>query len=143
MAEAVNHPPHYTAHPSRVEAIDVCEHLSFNVGNAVKYVWRARRKNADRVEDLKKAEWYLTREESRLVAPASLGVVLTELVTSLVGLLETPRVATTPDWHKPALRVIAQDELLLGQVLRELMRQHDQIDVVRHARALVRLELEK
>lgn len=49
--ERVDHPPHYQKHPSGLEAIDLCERLSFNYGNAVKYLWRAgygRRK----VEDL-------------------------------------------------------------------------------------------
>lgn len=61
MADNVNHPPHYNAHPSGIEAIDICEHLSFCLGNAVKYVWRAGQKG-DRIEDLKKALWYLDRE---------------------------------------------------------------------------------
>ena len=52
---AVNHPPHYTAHPSGIEAVEVCEHLSFNMGNALKYLWRAGKKG-DAVEDLQKAE---------------------------------------------------------------------------------------
>ena len=64
MTETVNHPPHYTAHPSGIEAIDVCEHMSFCLGNAVKYLWRAGQKG-DRLEDLKKALWYLDREDLR------------------------------------------------------------------------------
>jgi len=64
VADNVNHPPHYNAHPSGIEAIDVCEHLSFCLGNAVKYVWRAGNKG-DRIEDLKKALWYLDREDRR------------------------------------------------------------------------------
>lgn len=61
----VNHPPHYTEHPSGVECIDIVEHMPFNVGNAVKYLWRAGHKG-DRVEDLKKARWYVDREIKRL-----------------------------------------------------------------------------
>ena len=38
--ERVNHPKHYNSHPSGVECIDVVEVLSFNVGNAIKYLWR-------------------------------------------------------------------------------------------------------
>lgn len=53
----VNHPPHYGGHPSGVECIAITRRLSFNIGNAVKYVWRAERKNGE--EDLRKAEWYL------------------------------------------------------------------------------------
>lgn len=63
MAEAVNHPPHYTKHPSGVECIDIVEHFNFNLGNAIKYVWRADHKNG--IEDLEKAVWYLNREISR------------------------------------------------------------------------------
>lgn len=64
--ERVNHPRHYNAHPSGVECITVVEHMSFNVGNAVKYLWRADHKGAP-LEDLKKAAWYIQREiEKRL-----------------------------------------------------------------------------
>ena len=59
--EVVDHPKHYNLHPSGVEAIDVCEHMSFNVGNAMKYLWRSDLK-LDTIEDLKKALWYINRE---------------------------------------------------------------------------------
>lgn len=59
--DAVNHPPHYNGHPSGIECIDVVEHMGFNLGNAVKYVWRADLKN-DAIEDLRKAAWYIQRE---------------------------------------------------------------------------------
>lgn len=65
MRDAVNHPPHYTAHPSGVECIDVAEHMTFCAGNAVKYIWRAGLKG-DAIEDLKKARWYVDREIARL-----------------------------------------------------------------------------
>lgn len=66
MAEdMVNHPPHYTSHPSGVEAITVCEHMNFCLGNAMKYIWRAGLKG-DALEDLEKARWYLDREIARL-----------------------------------------------------------------------------
>lgn len=64
MHDLVNHPPHYTQHPSGVECIDITEHMTFNVGNAVKYLWRADLKN-DALEDLKKAAWYVNREIER------------------------------------------------------------------------------
>jgi Protein of unknwon function (DUF3310) len=64
--DTVNHPAHYTASPSGVECITVVEHMTFNVGNAVKYLWRAGIKAADSVEDLKKAAWYVQREIERL-----------------------------------------------------------------------------
>jgi hypothetical protein len=64
MSDPVNHPPHYTAHPSGVECIDIVEHMNFCLGNAVKYIWRASLKNG--LEDLKKARWYIDREIRRL-----------------------------------------------------------------------------
>ena len=64
MAETVNHPPHYNAHPTGVEAIDICEHFNYNVGNAIKYLWRAGLKG-DVIEDLRKAEWFVHREIER------------------------------------------------------------------------------
>ncbi|MDP3768299.1 MAG: DUF3310 domain-containing protein [Dehalococcoidia bacterium] len=63
--DAVNHPPHYNMHPSGVECVDIAEHYGFNLGNAIKYIWRAGLKGG-LVEDLKKARWYLEREISRL-----------------------------------------------------------------------------
>jgi hypothetical protein len=62
--DPVNHPKHYTGHPSGVECIQITEHMGFCLGNAVKYIWRADLKN-DAVEDLKKAEWYIRREIER------------------------------------------------------------------------------
>lgn len=63
-ADMVNHPPHYKSHPSGVECITVVEHMGFNVGNAMKYLWRADEKGAP-IEDLKKAAWYINREIER------------------------------------------------------------------------------
>lgn len=59
--DAVNHPTHYTSHPSGIECIDVTEHYGFSIGNAIKYLWRAGLKG-DATEDLKKARWYIDRE---------------------------------------------------------------------------------
>ena len=64
MNETVDHPKHYTSHPSGIECIDVVEHMGFNLGNAIKYVWRADLK-ADALEDLRKARWYIDREIQR------------------------------------------------------------------------------
>lgn len=66
--ETVNHPPHYNSHPSGIECITVVEHMTFNVGNAIKYLWRADHK-ADTVEDLRKAAWYIDREINRRLNP--------------------------------------------------------------------------
>lgn len=64
--DAVNNPTHYTAHPSGIECIQITEHMGFNLGNAVKYVWRADLKN-DAIEDLRKAAWYIDREIQKRV----------------------------------------------------------------------------
>ncbi|QZE10495.1 hypothetical protein SEA_SCOOBYDOOBYDOO_178 [Mycobacterium phage ScoobyDoobyDoo] len=55
--DMINHPPHYTQHPSGWECIQVTRHCPFSLGNAIKYLWRAEHKNGS--EDLKKARWYL------------------------------------------------------------------------------------
>ncbi len=64
--DPVNHPAHYTGHPSGVECIDITEHMNFCLGNAIKYVWRAGLKSNSPVEDLRKARWYIDREIQRL-----------------------------------------------------------------------------
>lgn len=62
----INHPSHYTSHPSGVECITITEHYNFNIGNAIKYLWRAGIKSKNSIEDLQKAMWYIDREISRL-----------------------------------------------------------------------------
>lgn len=58
-------PSHYKFGKS--EVIDIVENLTYNKGNAVKYLSRSGRKAiADEVEDLKKALWYVQREIDRL-----------------------------------------------------------------------------
>lgn len=67
--DEVNHPKHYTSDPSGVECITIVEHRNFNVGNVIKYCWRAGLKDADEkkhIQDLRKAQWYLNREIQRL-----------------------------------------------------------------------------
>lgn len=64
MSDSVNHPEHYTKHPSGLECIEITEHMNFNLDNAVKYIWRAGLKG-DAVEDLKKAAFYIEREIGR------------------------------------------------------------------------------
>lgn len=59
--DPVNHPLHYTSHPSGIECIQVAEHYGFNIGNCIKYLWRAGLKD-DEIQDLEKAAWYLNRE---------------------------------------------------------------------------------
>lgn len=72
--DPVNHPSHYTSDPSGIECIQVTRHRNFNIGNAIKYLWRAGlkegsgRTSADRkhIEDLNKARWYIADEIVRL-----------------------------------------------------------------------------
>lgn len=59
--DPVNHPKHYTEHPSGIECIQITEHMGFNLGNAVKYIWRADLKD-NAIQDLEKAVWYIQRE---------------------------------------------------------------------------------
>ena len=62
MQENVNHPKHYGGKDDPYEAIKVIEAwgLGFHLGNAVKYIARAGKKDSI-VQDLKKAKWYLER----------------------------------------------------------------------------------
>jgi len=69
MNDPVKHPEHYTAHPSGIECIEITEHFCFNLGNALKYIWRCGLK-LDAIEDLKKAKWYIEREISKREEPS-------------------------------------------------------------------------
>lgn len=67
MTDMVNHPQHYVSDPSGVECIDIVRHRNYNIGNAIKYLWRAGLKNEDKhIEDLKKAIFYINDEIKRL-----------------------------------------------------------------------------
>lgn len=65
MNDPINHPTHYTSHPSGVEPITITKHMNFCLGNVIKYVMRAGYKG-NRLEDLKKAQYYLNLEISEL-----------------------------------------------------------------------------
>lgn len=83
VEDSVNHPKHYTSHPSGVECITITEHMTFNAGNAMKYLWRAGLKcgasapgshpNEGQIEDLRKAAWYVAREIERLLKEGDSG----------------------------------------------------------------------
>lgn len=110
MGDPVNHPDHYDDHPA-CEAIEICEELSFNLGCAVKYLWRAGKKDPE-VQDLKKALWYLEKEEARGVAVRDDATAADQSV-----LLGVPLTA------KKLVRVVArhkQTSPLLAQVLESL-----------------------
>lgn len=67
MNDVVNHPSHYT--DGKIEVLDFIEDkkLGFHLGNVVKYVSRAGKKNPDKtIEDLEKAEFYLKRKIEKL-----------------------------------------------------------------------------
>jgi hypothetical protein len=70
--EAVNHPQHYGGENSQYEAIKVIEAwgLDFCLGNTVKYISRAGKKD-NIVQDLKKAKWYLERKIAQLETSSS------------------------------------------------------------------------
>lgn len=72
----VDHPSHYTQHPSGIECIEITRHYCFSIGNAIKYLWRAGlKKDASmddkmkEVEDLRKAIWYINDRIHQLEGP--------------------------------------------------------------------------
>ncbi|OJU54549.1 MAG: hypothetical protein BGN93_03515 [Acinetobacter sp. 39-4] len=67
MNDNVNHPKHYTSDPSGIECIEITRHRNFNIGNAMKYLWRAGLKDGNsNIQDLEKAVWYINDEIKRL-----------------------------------------------------------------------------
>ena len=71
--DSVNHPAHYNSHPSGIECIEIARHHNFNIGNTIKYLWRAGLKSEEgmedadkQVEDLNKAIWYINDEIKRI-----------------------------------------------------------------------------
>ena len=69
VTDNVNHPKHYTSHPSGIECIAIARHYDFAIGNAIKYLWRHGLKTEEgkcdldkSIEDLKKAAWYIEDE---------------------------------------------------------------------------------
>lgn len=93
----VNHPSHYAEGWSNgSEVIDITENLNFNRGNAVKYIARAGKKDSSKeLEDLQKAQWYLSRELTRLAEfhsvddPEVVEEALAEWERELLGLPRT------------------------------------------------------
>lgn len=69
MTDNVNRPAHYNwlKDKTGIEVIDITRHLSFDRGNAIKYLLRAGRKDPDKlIEDLRKAIWYINDEINHL-----------------------------------------------------------------------------
>lgn len=74
----VVHPKHYNQHPAGIEAIDVIEHMQWNIGTAIKHLWRTGLKKESyagaseqesAVRDLHSAIWYIQREIERIEQP--------------------------------------------------------------------------
>lgn len=81
--DSVNHPSHYTQYEG-MEVIELTERMSFNLGNAVKYIARAGFKNPDtEIEDLRKAIFYIQRESARVFKIQGYGGEYEELVQTL------------------------------------------------------------
>lgn len=71
VKDNVNHPRHYLSGDAscngcntKIECIDITRHLNFNIGNAIKYLWRCDHKE-NPIEDLQKALWYINNEIDR------------------------------------------------------------------------------
>ena len=63
--DLINHPPHYTSHPSGIECIQITEHMDFCTGNAIKYIWRiGLKEGVDDLDNIDKAIWYLQRKRA-------------------------------------------------------------------------------
>lgn len=76
--DMVNHPKHYTSHPSGVECIEITRHYCFSIGNAIKYLWRAGLKaeqgmqdKQKEIQDLEKAIWYINDRIKQLKGESS------------------------------------------------------------------------
>jgi len=64
--DAIN-PKHYASHPSGIECIEIVQHHNFNIGNAIKYLWRLGMKDGnDEIQELEKAKRYIEFEIERM-----------------------------------------------------------------------------
>lgn len=96
--DEVNHPDHYQL-PGGVEVLDLIEHLSFNLGSAIKYLARAGKKPGVSAQtDLDKAVFYIRREQQRLAStpythPSSASRI------DVRGLGPLPPIRTSPQTH--------------------------------------------
>lgn len=111
----VNHPKHYTSDPSGIECIDITRHRNFNVGNAIKYLWRAGlkedkdRKLIDKqVEDLNKAVWYLVDEIHRLGGKCT---VKSDSINTCLPIDNESIIDATLNYHE---KIKGQDVSILG-----------------------------
>ena len=113
--DQVNHPKHYTSDPSGIECIDITRHRNFNIGNAIKYLWRAGHKeDKDRklidkqVEDLNKAVWYLVDEIHRLGGRCT---VKTDSINTCLPIDNESIIDAALNYHE---KINGQDVSILG-----------------------------
>lgn len=113
--DQVNHPKHYTSDPSGIECINITRHRNFNIGNAIKYLWRAGlkedkdRKLIDKqVEDLNKAIWYLVDEIHRL---GSRCTVKTDSINTCLPIDNESIIDAALNYHE---NINSQDVSILG-----------------------------
>lgn len=113
--DQINHPKHYTSDPSGIECIDITRHRNFNIGNAIKYLWRAGlkedkdRKLIDKqVEDLNKAVWYLIDEIHRLGGRCT---VKTDSINTCLPIDNESIINATLNYHE---KINGQDVSILG-----------------------------
>lgn len=113
--DKVNHPKHYTSDPSGIECIDITRHRNFNIGNAIKYLWRAGlkedkdRKLVDKqIEDLNKAIWYLVDEIHRLGGRCT---VKTDSINTCLPIDNESIINATLNYHE---KINGQDVSILG-----------------------------
>jgi hypothetical protein len=131
VTDLVNHPPHYTSHPSGVECVRITEHLGFLAGSAIKYLWRADEKGSP-VQDLEKARWYVQREISTLASGGRIGLsafsyyVAWELTCKWVA-------AEPPSYRRDAVVAILKSHSEFGA---------DAVAMLDHATLLITAEIE-
>ena len=113
--DQVNHPKHYTSDPSGIECIDITRHRNFNIGNAIKYLWRAGlkedkdRKLIDKqIEDLNKAVWYLVDEIHRLGGRCT---VKTDSINTCLPIDNESIIDAALNYHE---KIKGQDVSILG-----------------------------
>lgn len=113
--DQINHPKHYTSDPSGIECIDITRHRNFNIGNAIKYLWRAGlkedkdRKLIDKqIEDLNKAVWYLVDEIHRL---GSRCTVKTDSINTCLPIDNESIIDAALNYHE---KINGQDVSILG-----------------------------
>lgn len=113
--DQVNHPKHYTSDPSGIECIDITRHRNFNIGNAIKYLWRAGLKEDKdhkfidkQIEDLNKAVWYLVDEIHRLGGRCT---VKTDSINTCLPIDNESIIDAALNYHE---KIKGQDVSILG-----------------------------